>query len=266
MKKLARYKQDLQNNYKICDECKLQLDLDSFFKYKHNSYHAICKKCYKRKNNEYYRKNIEIIKKQNKEYYYKNKNYILERQKHIINSNKELHNLKRKEYRQKSYVKKRANKAKRDYHNKMKYNPIYKLKRVLRGRLYMAIQKIKKDNMKKPFSYTETTKKFLGCTFQELKLHLESLFLPNMTWDNYGAQKGKWCIDHTIPLRAINVLKEDEIKNCLHYTNLKPMWFIDNCKKIDMLPNGKLAREIKHDYSNLSTLSQQNSISFLGIA
>lgn len=71
----------------------------------------------------------------------------------------------------------------------------------------------------------------IGCSQKELKVHLESQFQPGMTWDNYGNKIGQWNIDHKYPLAvALQEGPESYAKAC-HYTNLQPMWAIENCKK-----------------------------------
>ena len=46
-----------------------------------------------------------------------------------------------------------------------------------------------------------------------------------MNWEN----RGLWHIDHIIPLATAKT--EDEIIRLNHYTNLQPLWAIDNLKK-----------------------------------
>jgi hypothetical protein len=65
----------------------------------------------------------------------------------------------------------------------------------------------------------------LGCSFEEAKSHIESLWVDGMTWDNYG----EWHIDHIIPLVTANNI--EEINKLFHYSNLQPLWAIDNLKK-----------------------------------
>jgi hypothetical protein len=55
-----------------------------------------------------------------------------------------------------------------------------------------------------------------------------------MTWKNYGTGwhgKGKkqWNIDHIIPLSSGKT--QSEIEKLLYYTNLQPLWAIDNWEK-----------------------------------
>ncbi len=51
-----------------------------------------------------------------------------------------------------------------------------------------------------------------------------------MSFDNYG----KWHIDHIIPLSSAgNDLVK--LKELCHYTNLQPLWAIDNIMKRDKI-------------------------------
>ena len=98
-----------------------------------------------------------------------------------------------------------------------KINPLTKIKENLRTRLNKFI---KKENKSK------NLKTILGCSFDELKVHLESKFYKNITWDNYG---DVWCIDHIIPLASAK--SKEEIEKLNHYTNLQPLLTEDNLKK-----------------------------------
>jgi len=81
----------------------------------------------------------------------------------------------------------------------------------------------------KNISYGYSTS--IGCSQKELKAHLESKFQPGMSWENYGNKIGQWNIDHKYPLAiALQEGPESYAKAC-HYTNLQPMWAIENCKK-----------------------------------
>ena len=46
-----------------------------------------------------------------------------------------------------------------------------------------------------------------------------------MSWDNYG----EWHIDHIKPLALANT--EKETYELCHYTNLQPLWAIENLQK-----------------------------------
>jgi len=70
----------------------------------------------------------------------------------------------------------------------------------------------------------------VGCTRKELVKHLESQFTEGMSWETYGAGEngdhiGSWHIDHIKPISKF----EGKYPN--HYTNLQPMWGIENMRK-----------------------------------
>ena len=66
----------------------------------------------------------------------------------------------------------------------------------------------------------------IGCTPEELKVHIESQFIDGMSWDNWGVGKGRtmWHVDH---IEAVNKGGNH------HYSNLRPLWAIDNRVKSD---------------------------------
>lgn len=69
------------------------------------------------------------------------------------------------------------------------------------------------------------TRQMVGCDTAQLKAHLESLFTVGMTWEN----KNQWHIDHIIPLAS--AVSEDDVIRLCHYTNLQPLWALDNLRK-----------------------------------
>lgn len=66
-----------------------------------------------------------------------------------------------------------------------------------------------------------------GCSKDDLYSHLESKFTEGMNWDNYG----KWHIDHIKPCVSFDLTDTEEQKKCFHWTNLQPLWAIDNMRK-----------------------------------
>lgn len=69
----------------------------------------------------------------------------------------------------------------------------------------------------------------LGCTPEQLRAHLESLWEPGMSWDNYGFYG--WHIDHIMPCSMFDLTDPAQVEECFHYTNLQPMWAKDNISK-----------------------------------
>jgi len=68
----------------------------------------------------------------------------------------------------------------------------------------------------------------VGCTPEELIQHLESQFLPDMSWDNWATDG--WHIDHIVPLASAGD-DVDAMMKLWHYTNLRPLWATDNLRK-----------------------------------
>jgi hypothetical protein len=66
----------------------------------------------------------------------------------------------------------------------------------------------------------------VGADVLIIRKHIESLFQDGMTWGNYGK---KWHIDHRIPICMAKTM--DEFRSLSHFTNLQPLWAIDNVKK-----------------------------------
>lgn len=115
------------------------------------------------------------------------------------------------------------NKVKSIYHKKkMATNDNYKIRVQMSQRLNKALVAISEKS-----SIVED----LGCSIADFKLHLSSLFTEGMTWDNYGSGDNKWCLDHTIPLVLFNLSNKSCYLKASHYSNIKPMWSIENSKK-----------------------------------
>lgn len=67
----------------------------------------------------------------------------------------------------------------------------------------------------------------IGCTVEQLRIHLEDQFLPGMSWENYG----EWEVDHRRPCGSFDLREEAQQRECFHYSNLQPMWAPDNASK-----------------------------------
>lgn len=99
----------------------------------------------------------------------------------------------------------------------------FRLAKIIRARLYASV-------------FKKGTIRHLGCSIEELKLHLETQFEPWMNWDNYGkynSKKKTWQIDHIKPLNAFDLSDEQQLKNACNYSNLQPLDTIENIIKSD---------------------------------
>lgn len=67
----------------------------------------------------------------------------------------------------------------------------------------------------------------LGISIEEFRSYIEGKFQPGMSWDNYG----KWHLDHIQPLKLFDLTDEAQAMRACHYTNLQPLWALDNQKK-----------------------------------
>jgi hypothetical protein len=144
----------------------------------------------------------------------------------------------RKQYKQKWYEdnKQRIQKHYQEHRDKLvaaavernrkrrQSDPIYKIRHVLGCRLRAILKKLKAKKAGDAIT-------LLGCTLDELKVHLESQFTDGMTWDNYGFGKDKWTVDHILPLSSFDLVQPEQQLKANHYTNLQPMWCFDNIAK-----------------------------------
>lgn len=136
-------------------------------------------------------------------------------QKRSREKNKERNNALVREWRKKN--KERINES---YNKKMnKSGSISKTAHVLRARILCAIKK------NKAFKKTNTLE-LLGCSINQVRLHLESQFTEGMSWDNYGLYG--WHIDHIKPCNTFDLTDPEQQKQCFHYTNLRPLWASKN--------------------------------------
>ena len=209
----------------------------------------------KARTQELYALNIKEKRRKAREWYWKNKEKELERQKKYrmrpeVKERQRLYDLKtKKQYyinNRKKILKKKAIYAKKpkEIERKKNYNKIYradnfekiqqwntayirkryktnlnyKLKKVLRARMNMALG----HNWK-----AAKTAELLGASIPEVWNYLEKQFQPGMTRKNHGL----WHIDHIKPCAAFDLSFPEQQKKCFHYTNLQPLWASDNISK-----------------------------------
>ena len=67
----------------------------------------------------------------------------------------------------------------------------------------------------------------LGCTLKELKVYLEDQFVEGMSWENYG----EWEVDHIMPCASFDLTDEVQQQRCFHYSNLQPLFAVENRQK-----------------------------------
>lgn len=237
---------------KICSKCKIEKELDCFSKncQQKDGLRSYCKSCIKEQSLLYRTNNLEKCKQQqevfkeknpnwNKEYAkkYREENKTSEKERHRkyqlehreqetarIRSwrqkNKERVSLRRKQIRKENPEKINARR------NYLRQNDIqYALKDALRLRVYLAIKQGKKAG---------SAVRDLGCPIPELKEHIEKQWQKGMSWDNWTTDG--WHIDHIKPLSKFDLTNQEQFLEANNYTNLQPMWAIDNIKKSNKQP------------------------------
>jgi len=161
-------------------------------------------------------KNKEKVAEYAKQYTLNNKDRLKEKRDINRIAKKEEYAVVTKAWREKNseYIKEwnRLYTIKR-YHN----DPVFALKMNQRTRVRAILKKNK----------CAQTHELLGCSFQELKIHLENQFVDGMSWENMG----EWHIDHIIPLVSFDLSIPENQKIAFNYKNLQPLWAIDNLKK-----------------------------------
>jgi len=178
-----------------------------------------------------YSKTLSEKKNYDKEYRAKHKERIAEYKKQYANENAEQIAERMRIYRQENAEKLLSKKSEYAKNNRTKINArasIYVKKRCAVDPLF----KLKKNTRKMVSRYmlgekSKRTQEIIGCSYEELKIHIENQFTEGMSWDNYGING--WHIDHIKPLAM--AANQDEVIASNHYTNLQPLWCLDNLSK-----------------------------------
>jgi hypothetical protein len=204
---------------KICRKCLKEQEIRFFSKKNCNSdgYQHHCKNCCR----NYQRNNPEIVARNNRKAYLRNQESRKEIQRNYTKHNSEKIRIASRA----RYLKNRASIIKKNYERKKRRlatDPLFRVICSLRGRIRAVV------NGQHTYKANKSMK-LIGCTPEKLKLHLESQFKGGMTWTNYGYYG--WHIDHIIPCDSFDLSKPEEQKKCFHYTNLQPLWALDNLKK-----------------------------------
>lgn len=238
----------IEKNMKKCSRCNEYKEYNQFNK--HSSHKdglsSSCKECeyiqrntpekkekqrvlnkkYRDKNKEkssirhkaYRLNNLEKRKEQWKIYYKKNKTDIIQKQKKQKLENRE-DRLKKERLHRKNNKRKIGPNYNKNLKKKRLNDPIFRLKTNLRTRIWYIFKRGGHTKSKK-------SEELLGAPFKVVKGHIERQFSKGMSWDKVGKLIH---IDHKIPLASAKT--EEELISLCHYTNLQPLWAIDNIEK-----------------------------------
>lgn len=197
--------------FRYCSKCNFYKEKLTFPKQERT-----CKDCIKIRNAKYRNNNLDSIKKYANKYRKENKENLSKKRKQWEEKNKESLSQYGKNYRIKH--KEKLSIYDREKHHKYKLNINYRLTKNLRRRVLDAIKNHPKIT---------TTLNLIGCDINSFKSYIQNMFTEGMTWDNYG----KWHLDHIKPCSSFDLSKEEDQKKCFHYTNMQPLWAIDNLIK-----------------------------------
>lgn len=123
----------------------------------------------------------------------------------------------------------------RQYRSKRRRDdPAFRLVCNLRTRVYCALRG-------KGTIRSIGTMKLVGCSIEFLRGYLEAKFEIGMTWENAG----EWHVDHIIPCAAFDLSDPAQQLECFNFSNLQPLWGLDNIRKSNIRPDGTRARFVK---------------------
>lgn len=164
-------------------------------------------------------------KAQQRRWYLKNRRYAISKAKEWAGKNSKKCYQAGVKWRAKNFEKRQT--YARDYYReyfkaKRRADPDFRLLECLRARVRKALMRNSKS---------ARTEELLGCSVSELKQHLARLFKPGMTWENCGLRG--WHVDHIKPCAKFDFSDPAQQRECFHYTNLQPLWALENIKKGD---------------------------------
>ena len=200
---------------KQCIKCNKKHEIDNFHAQKasKDGKSPYCKDCNREYCQTWKLKNKKKIKKQQRKYQSENRDKLKEYNKKWIQENPDKMYAIRKKHREEHRDK--INQRRRQ---KRKKNINFRLRTIISNRIRLALSRGSKNS---------TSCGLTGCSWEYLKLYLEGQFTAGMSWGNYG----KWHIDHIKPCCSFDLTDIEQQKVCFHYTNLQPLWAIDNLKK-----------------------------------
>lgn len=233
---------------KTCPKCEKQKELTEFNKCKTASdgRQGKCRECektYREKNRDkikarsdkYREENKELIKERNAIWAKNNKEKIAETHKQWLEKNRETERVKKQEYRKKNkermYASQKRWKQENREHSRQWFREYTREQRktnpqfVMRQRLTTRIRGLLNGSHK-----SASTEELLGCTYDEFKIHIESQFTDDMSWEIF--MTGAIHLDHIRPCCSFDLTKPEEQRACFHYTNTRPLWAEDNHRKV----------------------------------
>lgn len=138
----------------------------------------------------------------------------------------------------KKYAKKLS--ASHSAYTKRRYkkDDVFKLQTLLRSQATRFLRKGYRGDLRRAGSFVRD----LGCSLKAFWSHIESLFLPGMTRDNYG----EWHLDHIFPLSRADLTDRVQFLAVVNYRNYQPLW-----KAVNLRKNSVVTKEAKSLFDQL---------------
>lgn len=99
-------------------------------------------------------------------------------------------------------------------------DPNFHMTSKLRCRLYLAVRNAGTRK-------SAPTAELLGCSVEEFCRYIESKFTAGMSWEN----RSEWHLDHIKPCSKFDLTKPEQQRECFNFTNIQPLWKLDNLRK-----------------------------------
>jgi len=99
-------------------------------------------------------------------------------------------------------------------------------KHSVRTRINGAVRTVLKGGQTRKWSLKD-----IGFDVDDFMAHMEKLWEPGMSWENYGLGPGKWVRDEIKPMCAFDMSDKKQAQECMQLENLRPLWWEENLKK-----------------------------------
>jgi hypothetical protein len=240
---------------KVCSRCGVEKDASEYYankKYK-DGLRPDCKVCGREYKRQWYEKNLEREKAARKARYAENSERERADSKawHVANPEKakeysrkwRLENPEKNKERLKKWLAENPEKSLASYKRRREnIEKVRELGRIAaakrysspKGKLSINISSRIFKSLKRGTKGSRHWESLVDFTVDQLKAHLEKLFKPGWTWENYGTV---WQIDHKTPIAVFNYERPEDLdfRICWSLKNLQPMDATENRIKGDRI-------------------------------
>jgi len=150
-----------------------------------------------------------------RKYYQENKNKISLKQKITYEKYKTRYLIRNQKYQKNNHTTLMQKRKER-----IDASPLLQFKERIRQLVKNSFYRLKHNKNRR-------TSQILGADWEVVKKHFVSQFKDGMTWEAFIA--GDIHVDHIQPLASAKT--EEELIALCHYTNLQPLWCLDNLSK-----------------------------------